>query len=336
ALRAVQLRIAIAGLMVALLAALIGLLVSRRISRPLEQLKRGAEQFARGDLSGKLAVGHSQEIASLAETMNQMAAELDKRIRAAVGQRNQREAILSSMVEGVLAVDSQQRLISLNRAGSRLLGVEPYALAKEIPEWFVALADQPPPLATKAEAEAAGDLRLGHHDNQAMPYAHELTDPAADGEPVTRDKLWVFMSSQETTLVSPAMFDEFMLGYQMPIMAKFGLVSYGCCEDLTRKIDLLKKVPNMRRISVTPWADVAKCAEQIGTDYVMSWRPSPSEMICRGFDPDRVRKLVREGLDAARPCHVDVTLKDVETIGGNFDNLIEWTRIVRDIVEDYA
>jgi two-component system phosphate regulon sensor histidine kinase PhoR len=123
-LRAIQLRIAAGGLVVALLAAVVSLLVSRRISRPLEQLKRGAEQFARGDLAHKLPAGNALEIAALAETMNQMAAELDKRLRTVVRQRNEREAVLSSMVEGVLAVDSQQRLISLNQAAARLLGVK--------------------------------------------------------------------------------------------------------------------------------------------------------------------------------------------------------------------
>lgn len=128
ALHRIQLRIALAGLVVALLAAGVSLFVSRRISRPLERLRRGAEQFARGNLSHRLRVSDSQEIAALAETMNQMAAELDDRIRTAVRERNQREAILSSMVEGVLAVDSRQRLISLNRAGARLLKVDAEAV----------------------------------------------------------------------------------------------------------------------------------------------------------------------------------------------------------------
>lgn len=186
------------------------------------------------------------------------------------------------------------------------------------------------------QAEAAGDWRLCDHENQAMSYATELSDPAANSEPVKREQLWVFLASQETTLVSPAMFDEFMLQYQIPIMEKFGLAAYGCCEDLTRKIDLLRKIPNLRRIAVTPWADVRACAEQIQQDYVFSWRPSPAEMICTGFDPEKVRPFIRAGLEASKNCHVDITLKDIETIDGNFDNLIEWTRIVREIVEDYA
>jgi len=124
----IQWRIAVAGLVVVVIAAGVGLVISRRISRPLEQLRHAAERFARGDLSGRLPVGDSQEIASLADTINQMAAELDRRIRTALRERNQREAILSSMVEGVLAVDARQHLISLNQAGANLLGVDAEAV----------------------------------------------------------------------------------------------------------------------------------------------------------------------------------------------------------------
>lgn len=105
----IRLRIAGGGLLIALLAAGVSLWISQRVSRPLERLRQGAEQFARGDLSQKLPVGNSLEVASLAETLNQMAADLDERIRTVVWERNQREAILSSMVEGVLAVDGGRR-----------------------------------------------------------------------------------------------------------------------------------------------------------------------------------------------------------------------------------
>jgi two-component system phosphate regulon sensor histidine kinase PhoR len=123
-LRAIQLRIALGGLVVALLMAGVSLLISRRITRPLEQLQRGAERFGRGDLTHKLPVADSREIGALAETLNQMAAELDDKLRAVVRQRNEREAILSSMVEGVLAVDSRERLIRFNDAAARLLGID--------------------------------------------------------------------------------------------------------------------------------------------------------------------------------------------------------------------
>ena len=191
-------------------------------------------------------------------------------------------------------------------------------------------------LTTHNEAEAAGDWRLCNHQNQAMPYAQELPDPEANSESVNRDKLWGYCASQEMAQVSPEMHDEFILRYQLPIIEKFGLVAYGCCEDLTYKIDMLRKIPNLRRIAVTPWADVRKCAEQIGSDYVFSWRPSPAEMICSGFEPDYIRKVVRNAMEASKGCHVDITLKDVQTVQHHPENLKEWVKIVRDITDNYV
>ena len=191
-------------------------------------------------------------------------------------------------------------------------------------------------LAAQEEAEAAGDWSLSDHRNQAMPYARELEDIRANSGSVKRKDLWVFMASQELTLVSPEMHYEFMLQYQMRIMEHFALSAYGCCEDLTNKIDMLRKVPNLRRIAVTPSADVRRSAEQIGADYVCSWRPNPAECACCGFDGERVRKLVREARDAfdGNGCHFDVCLKDVETVENEPERLREFVRIVREVTED--
>ena len=114
------------GLVILLLAALFSLVVSRRISRPLERIKQGAERFADGDFSHRLYAGGSAEIGSLAETMNMMADQLEERLNSVVQERNQREAVLSSMVEGVLAVDTEGRIISINKAAARFFqGLEP-------------------------------------------------------------------------------------------------------------------------------------------------------------------------------------------------------------------
>lgn len=191
-------------------------------------------------------------------------------------------------------------------------------------------------LRQQEEAERRGDWRVFNGINQAMSYSHELPDPVGEEKAVKRDQLWCFMAAQEMATVSPAMHEEFILEYQLPIMAKYGLVAYGCCEDLTHKIRMLKRIPNLRRISVTPWASVSRCAEQMGTDYVMSWRPSPSEMICMGWDPSRVKRVIRQGLADANGCHVDITLKDVQTIDGKFEHLVEWVQLVRGEIEAVA
>ncbi len=186
------------------------------------------------------------------------------------------------------------------------------------------------------EAEEAGDWRLNVHQNQAIPYAQELRDPAADSEPVRRRDLWWFCAAQEFTGIGPAQFDEFLVQYQLPILKEFGLVAYGCCEDLTRKIDVLRQIPNLRRIAVSPMANVASCAEQIGDEYVFSYRPSPSDMVGYSWDEERVRRILRRdlGICKANGCHVDITLKDVETVQGERQRLFDWMRVAREIIAE--
>jgi hypothetical protein len=191
-------------------------------------------------------------------------------------------------------------------------------------------------LRTHEQAEAAGDWGLADHQNQAMPYAEELRDPAPNANGVKRRDLWGYIAAQEMTLISPQMHNDFVLEYQIPIISRFGLSAYGCCEDLTRKIDILRRIPNLRRIAVAPVANVARCAEQIGRDYVISYRPSPADMVSYGFDPDRVRETLRRDLEACKGCVVDITLKDVETVQGDPDRIRRWTEIARSVADEFA
>jgi len=111
------------GILIAILAALTSLYISRRLTNPLVKMRQAAEQFTRGDFTHRLPERAAGEIGELARTMNQMAAEINEKVRTIVDQKNEREAILSSMVEGVIAVDNSERVISLNREASQMLGV---------------------------------------------------------------------------------------------------------------------------------------------------------------------------------------------------------------------
>jgi two-component system phosphate regulon sensor histidine kinase PhoR len=124
ALNTIYRRITLAGLIIALLTAGVSYWISRRIIRPLEELKEGAERFARGDFSKRLPLLYSQEFNALADAMNHMAGELDFRIQAIVRQKNQEEAILAGMAEGVLAVDMKEQVIMLNRATARMFSID--------------------------------------------------------------------------------------------------------------------------------------------------------------------------------------------------------------------
>lgn len=124
ALSQIYRKIAFGGLIVALLAAFVGLVISRRISKPLELLTSGARRFAGGDLGTPLPVSNAEEIGALADAMNTMATQLGDRIDTVEQQKNQEAAILRSMTESVFAVDTEQRLIRVNSAAAELFGID--------------------------------------------------------------------------------------------------------------------------------------------------------------------------------------------------------------------
>lgn len=207
--------------------------------------------------------------------------------------------------------------------------------AYDNPEWFHRLLGfmRDKILQNIEETESAGDFTYLNHQNQAMSYLRGLERPG--GGKADPSKLWGYMAAQEYTTFSPDMFDEFMFQYQKPILERYAVTAYGCCEDLTNKIDVIKKLKNLRRIAVSPFADLKKCAEQIGGDYVLSWRPNPSDMVSQGVDETYVRNYIRNGIDVMRAnkCIYDITLKDVETVSGNGNVIPLWTKIVREEIE---
>ena len=128
ALTDIRLKIGLGALLAIGGALILTLVVSRNISRPLEEMTRGAEQYAQGDFSRRMLLSTkttaSKEIASLASAMDQMAGQLDDTINTIISQRNQLETVFSSMVEAVIAVDREERIISINDATAQLFGVE--------------------------------------------------------------------------------------------------------------------------------------------------------------------------------------------------------------------
>ena len=97
---------------------------------------------------------------------------------------------------------------------------------------------------------------------------------------------------------------------------------------------MLRQIPNLRRIAVAPSADVAASAEQIGCDYVISYRPSPSDMVGYSFNPGRIRAILARDLAACRSGHVDITLKDVETVGRDPERVRAWVALARGVIDD--
>lgn len=145
----------------------------------------------------------------------------------------------------------------------------------------------------------------------------------------TRD-IWGFAESQETVGVSPSMYGEFILPYQLSILERFGLNCYGCCEPLDSRWQYVSTIPRLRRVSVSPWASVEKMAEFLGDRYIFSFKPSPVPLAQPVLDEGTVRGELRSALRRARDCRVEVIMKDNHTLGNNPQNAVRWVRIARE------
>jgi hypothetical protein len=154
-----------------------------------------------------------------------------------------------------------------------------------------------------------------------------LPAPGFDGRVRPQD-MWVLGESQETVGVGPAQFEEFVLRYQLPILNRFGLVCYGCCEPLDQKFDLvLRGVRRLRRVSVSPWCDRRVAAEKLGDRYVYSWKPNPALICGPTVDWDEAEKAIRETLEIARGCCLEIVMKDTHTFHHDPTRIRRWTQM---------
>ena len=161
-------------------------------------------------------------------------------------------------------------------------------------------------------------------------WTEELPGEEADRAQLSSRDVWTYGESQELADVSPAMFEEFVLQYQAPLLARFGLSCYGCCEPLDGRWHLLKKyVPNLRRASVTPWADQETAAEECGRRIIFSRKPSPALLAMEEIDERQIREDIRKTLSAADGCNLEFIMKDTMTFRNQPQRLNTWTRIAK-------
>jgi len=164
-------------------------------------------------------------------------------------------------------------------------------------------------------------------------YADELPADGYDPEsPRTKD-IWMFGLAQMLATVSPAMFREFEVEYASRICARFGLVYYGCCDPLDRKMAEVRMIPNVRKVSMSPWVDQDRGAAEIGGEFVYSRKPSPALLAGDRFDADRVREDLLATREVCRRhgCPLEYILKDISTVRYQPERLTEWARIAMEV-----
>lgn len=216
---------------------------------------------------------------------------------------------------------------------ARLRGVEPiYEDMYDRPEYLHAIMEKMVARTTAQLDFIEANLHVDPHIQNLHCTPAAVSGLAEDGLKAT----WYRGMSQCFSSISPTMFKEFELDYILPLASRFGYTYYGCCEPLDDRIHLLKAIPNLRKIGVSPWADPERCAEQIRGDFVMSRKPNPSH-VAHATDPALIRRETEESVKAALQygCPMDYVLKDITTVSGNPQNLIAWAQTVSDVMDEY-
>lgn len=150
--------------------------------------------------------------------------------------------------------------------------------------------------------------------------------------PARLANLWCAANSQEFQVVSPAMHEEFLLAYQIPCLQQFGAVQYGCCEDLTHKIDGVRRIPNLRVFVCSYWTDLGKLLASCGTRYTYMWRQLSAHVMMPD-DLDAYGRELEAGLRLLRGHSCQVVLREVESLHGHRDRLREWAELAIRTVE---
>lgn len=169
-------------------------------------------------------------------------------------------------------------------------------------------------------------------------FTDELPGPSYDHLHVKPCNMWGNAEAQIFSCVSPEMHEEFALHYEKKWLERFGLVTYGCCEQLHEKVDILSKIPNLRKISMSCWIDVDRAVEKMGNKYVFSYKPNPAIFAAKDWNLDLARDEIVNVLEKAKRhnCQVEIIMRTILTFRGMPERLKEWTKMAMETVQSYS
>jgi len=191
------------------------------------------------------------------------------------------------------------------------------------------------------EIEQQGALLLNNDSSwlnqDSFGYTTALPGKGYNGVPRLRD-VWGYSNAQETVGISPEMFDEFFFTYIKAFADRVGLFAYGCCEPVDSQWPLsLSRLPNLRKLSVSPWCDEEKLGEMIrGRGIVYHRKPSPNFVgVDAHFDEDAFAAHMKRTVLAARGCPLEVTFRDILSVRGEPWRAKRAVEITREAFEKY-
>jgi hypothetical protein len=174
-----------------------------------------------------------------------------------------------------------------------------------------------------------------YHASGGKGWTAELPASGFDGMHVRPADMWGSAQSQELAGVSPAMHREFAMEYEKRLVAPFARVGYGCCENLTAKLDDVLAIPRIRRVSISPFADVDACAPKLGGKCIFSWKPHPAHLV-GAFDETMIRDYIGHTVKVckANGCRLEMILKDTHTCENRPERFDRWAAIAREAVAE--
>jgi hypothetical protein len=179
--------------------------------------------------------------------------------------------------------------------------------------------------------DTAATGRLTANNRSAM-YCSDLIDSQTPEEEHVYATQWCIADSQEFDQVSPAMWEEFCLAYQRPILEQYGLVAYGCGENLTHKIDGVLSISNLRIFVCSAWTDLNRVIERVADRYVIMWRQKASDVVFAEEETELARTLA-DGVRQLHGCRYQIVLRELQTLAGHPDRLHVWTRLAKQAAE---
>ncbi|MBN2861209.1 MAG: hypothetical protein JXK93_13160 [Sphaerochaetaceae bacterium] len=165
-------------------------------------------------------------------------------------------------------------------------------------------------------------------------YTSRLPGKPFDKDRVLPHNMWGCSNAQIFSEVSPDMHWEFAMRHDFRWLERWGMTYYGCCEPMQNKVHLLKKIPNLRKVSVSPWNNYQKILPALGGDYVASIKPNPAIFAEEGWNPKGAMETLQSALDAAEgKGHIEFIMKDISTVRYRPQLLWQWSELAMQLVE---
>ncbi|WMJ22836.1 hypothetical protein RBG61_12700 [Paludicola sp. MB14-C6] len=168
-------------------------------------------------------------------------------------------------------------------------------------------------------------------------FTDDLPSSSCNLDNPTSKDVWAFGLAQLFSSVSPAITDEFEVPYMQKLFPYFGAIYYGCCDRLDDRLDIITKMPNIRKISCSPWSNREEFARKLQKNYIMSNKPNPALLATDSMSEQEIRADIRRTMKAAKDNNVNLELiiKDISTVRYEPQRLWKWSQIALEEAENY-